>query len=72
MGAGKLLTVPEAAERLSVTPKRVYDLIESGTIQAVRIGRQIRLSPIWLDEFIASGGKPLAGGWKRDNASAAA
>lgn len=62
-----LLTVDQAAERLSVSSKTVRRLIERRELEHVRIGRAIRISPaalaayleaatvqtLWLDEEVA-------------------
>ncbi|MGC8489663.1 MAG: helix-turn-helix domain-containing protein, partial [Clostridia bacterium] len=39
-----LLTTHEVAERLRVSPGTVRTLIRAGEIEAVRVGRQIRVS----------------------------
>lgn len=43
------LTVKQAAERLGVSPKTIYDLVEKGKIRHTRIGRAIRINPADLD-----------------------
>lgn len=56
---GRLLTAPETAERLNVRLHRVYELVREGVLPGVvRLGRQIRVDPAALDEFIQSGGSP--------------
>jgi excisionase family DNA binding protein len=40
----RLLTVPEVAAGLRVSTKTVRRMVEKGEIQAVRIGRAIRIS----------------------------
>jgi len=51
-----LLTVREAADRLRVSPQLVYRRIESGELQAVRLGAgpkaPIRITSIDLAEFL--------------------
>ena len=39
------LTVKQVAERLSVSPKTVYDMVEKGRLRCIRIGRAIRIRP---------------------------
>ena len=57
-----LLTVAQAAARLSLSRWRVYQLVQAGVIPAVRIGLpgqsrpQIRIDPDALEELVASGG----------------
>jgi excisionase family DNA binding protein len=65
--SAKLLTVPEVAQHLQVTNARVYELVREGTVQAVRLGRQIRINPTILQDFIDRGGAALPGGWKRQS-----
>lgn len=60
-----LLTIPEAAKVLRVPTPRMYGLIRKHIIPCVALGRQRRVSPEVLDEFIKYGGKALAGGWKK-------
>ena len=63
----KLLTVSEVAQYLQVTNARVYELIREGTVQAVRLGRQVRINPAILQTFVDQGGPALPGGWKRQS-----
>jgi len=39
------LTVKQAAERMGVSPKTIYDLIDKGRLRCSRIGRAIRIEP---------------------------
>ncbi len=55
----RLLTVKEAAEFLRVTQARTYQLLRSGFIPGVRIGRQIRVDESALHQWVARGGHPL-------------
>jgi excisionase family DNA binding protein len=43
------LTVKQAAERLGVSPKTVYDLVEKGRLRCIRVGRAIRIRPADLE-----------------------
>ena len=53
----QFLTVPEAAERLRVSPKTVYRLVWSGQLPAHRIGSQIRIDEQAFERWLeASGG----------------
>ncbi len=54
----KLLTVPEVAEILRVTPQWVYVLARSGVLPAVRVGRFVRIDPAGLRAWIEGGGAP--------------
>ena len=48
------LKVPEVAEMLQIARSRAYELVGSGEIPSVRIGRSLRVSrkelERWLDE----------------------
>jgi excisionase family DNA binding protein len=44
----RLLTIPEAAERLSISRAQFYRL----GIRRVRIGRSVRIDPREIDRFI--------------------
>ena len=48
----KLLTVPQVADRLSVSKKTVYRLARRGEIPVVRIGSAIRFDADMLQRFI--------------------
>jgi len=65
----KLITVEQAADILNVSVDRVYAIARENILPVVRIGRQIRVDPEQLDEFIASGGQNFAGGWKKESDS---
>jgi excisionase family DNA binding protein len=49
-GSHRLLTVGQAAERLNVTLARLYELVRTGTLPAVLLGRLIRFSPASFSE----------------------
>jgi excisionase family DNA binding protein len=45
-GPERLLTVPEAAERLSIPPSYLYELIRLGRVEACKVGpKYVRLHP---------------------------
>lgn len=48
-----LLTVPEAARRLSIGRSTAYRLIEDGTLPVVHIGRAVRVPADALSEYVA-------------------
>ena len=62
----RLLTVPETADILRLTPGRVYELARTGILPVVRLGRQIRVDAERLDEFLKAGGQALPGGWRAE------
>jgi hypothetical protein len=66
MSETKLLTLDQTAEILNTTYARAAGLARENLIPVVRLGRQIRVDPIRLQEFIAGGGRALPGGWKRE------
>ena len=61
-----VLTVKQVAEFLQVDVARVYELCRSGLLPHVRLGRQVRVSRAALEEWIRNGGKPLPGGWRKE------
>jgi excisionase family DNA binding protein len=63
----QLLTVGQASELLNVSESRVYALVREHRLPGVvRIGRTLRVDPVVLQQYIASGGQALAGGWRRE------
>ena len=49
----QLLTVPEAAQRLGISPRKAWQLISEGQIHTVRIGhRSTRVLESELETFI--------------------
>jgi len=51
----RLLTVTEAAELLSTSPRFPRRLIEERRVRFVRVGRHVRIPESALREFIAAG-----------------
>ncbi|GAA4130723.1 hypothetical protein GCM10022416_08830 [Actinomadura keratinilytica] len=49
----KLLTVPEVMSALRLSRFKVYDLIRSGELESITIGRARRVPADALDAFIA-------------------
>ncbi len=49
-----LLTVDEAAERLGVGRTLMYELLGSGDIESVRLGRLRRIAPQALSNYVAA------------------
>ena len=54
IGAVRLLTVREVAERLAVCTATVYALVERGEIWHLRISNAIRIHPDDLEAFITN------------------
>ena len=54
-----LYTVAEMAQRLAIGRTRAYELVSSGTVPVVRVGRSIRVPAAalarWVDERSATG-----------------
>ncbi len=48
-----LVTVPEAAERLTISERQVYRLMQSGELRAVKIGRACRIPVTMLQAYLA-------------------
>ena len=61
-----LLTIEQVAQILSVNHARAAELVRRGILPSVRLGRQLRVDPQHLRQFIDSGGKTLPGGWRRE------
>ena len=55
-----LLSVREVAERLAVSRKTVYRLLERGDLPSVKIGWTVRVHPDDLAEFIKTNRKGAA------------
>ena len=49
-----ILTIDEVMELLSVTRFTVHKWIKDGKLKAVRIGRELRVTREYLDEFLES------------------
>jgi excisionase family DNA binding protein len=65
----ELLTIEELSHILRVSRQRAYELCRTGVIPHVRLGRQIRVHPGQLQEWLADGGRGLPGGWRREPAA---
>lgn len=48
----KLLTVPEVMAALALGRSKVYDLIRSGQLESLKIGRDRRVPADALDSFV--------------------
>ena len=48
-----LLKIPDVMERLSVGQTKVYELMSSGELRSVKVGRSRRVASTELDRFIA-------------------
>ena len=55
-----LLTAAQVAERLNVSVQRVYELARTGRLPSIRIGRQVRIDPVQLADWLRTGGTPQA------------
>lgn len=47
-------TVPEVAEALNIGKSRVYDLLRTGELRSVKLGKRRLIPAKCLDEFIAA------------------
>ena len=52
----KLIRVAAVAAMLDVSRARAYELIRSGVIPGVRLGRQVRVDPAQLAKWLEEGG----------------
>jgi excisionase family DNA binding protein len=51
-----LLTVPEAGHALAISRSKMYDLLNSGHLPSVHIGRSRRVRVSDIQDFVNSGG----------------
>jgi excisionase family DNA binding protein len=51
-----LLTVPEAGRALAISRSKMYDLLNSGHLPSVHIGRSRRVRVSDIENFVDSGG----------------
>lgn len=49
----RLLKPAEVAELLSVSPRKIYKLLQSGELPGLRIGSTIRVDPSKLKDWLA-------------------
>jgi hypothetical protein len=69
MSQTELESVSRSCKRIGISIDRFYALVRQGILPpgvVVRLGRQIRIHPARLDQFIEGGGKALPGGWRRE------
>jgi excisionase family DNA binding protein len=52
-----LLTVEEAGFALAISRSKVYELLESGSLASVYIGRSRRIRVSDVEDFVAGGGR---------------
>ena len=63
--SNQLQTLREVAQRLNISYFRASELVRRDILPAVHLGRQIRIDPQKLEQFIDTGGKALPGGWRK-------
>jgi excisionase family DNA binding protein len=61
----EVMTVPEVAEFLRVTPKTVYALIREGELSAFRVGRVLRCHETAVHAFVGRRTRSDAGASSR-------
>lgn len=52
----ELLTAKEVAVKLKISEYRAYELVRHGDLQAVRLGKSVRVKPSALAEYLAQHG----------------
>ena len=62
------LTLKQVADILQISEARAQELARLGLLPVIRLGRQYRVDPDTLEEFLRSGGRALPGGWRRNAA----
>jgi len=50
--ADDMLDVPEVAARLKLRPPRVYELVRTGKLEGVRIGKNVRVARSAVETFV--------------------
>ena len=61
----RLLRPKVAAAHLDVTEAHLLQLARDGIVPCVRLGRRVLFSETALRDFVESGGKAFAGGWRK-------
>jgi len=61
---GPLLSRSEAAERLAVSKSTIYRLIRSGELPAYKVGHQVRISAVAIENYIRAQPPPV---YKEEN-----
>jgi excisionase family DNA binding protein len=56
-----LLTLPEAGRALAISRSKMYDLLNSGHLPSVHIGRSRRVRVSDVENFVKSGGARFGG-----------
>jgi len=56
----KLLTLSDVADHLQVSRRTVERLVHAGKLEAVYIGRVVRVRPCDIDKFLAGGSPAMA------------
>jgi len=54
----RLLTVPEAAVRMNLSPKTTWKMVYGHKVAVVRIGRSVRIREDSIDKLIDDGTTP--------------
>jgi excisionase family DNA binding protein len=62
-----LLRPAEAAEVLGVSRSKLYELMASGTLPTVRLGKCVRVSRVELELWVKKRARPIASGAPRPN-----
>jgi len=62
----RLIDARELARRAGGSPSRWRALARANLCPHVYLGRQLRFSPAAVASWIARGGQPLDGGWRRE------
>lgn len=52
----KLITIPKFAEATGLAYRLCLQLVESGEIPSIRVGRRQRIDLRWVEQWLAGGG----------------
>jgi len=61
----KLQTIEWACEIIGIPKNSGYAMVRQGILPVVKVGRQYRVDPEVLREWIKNGGQAYPGGWRR-------
>lgn len=62
----KLMSPKAAFDIIGVSEQQGYSLIRQGILPVVKVGRQYRVDPEALRDWIRSGGRSFEGGWRKE------
>lgn len=64
----KLQTIEWASEIIGIPKTSCYAMARQGILPVVKVGRQYRVDPEALREWVRKGGQSYPGGWRKEAA----